>query len=243
MALLLLDSSEGFDEVADRLRSRGFAPVVAVAAEHAIQLVRKSRPDVAILLNGAASPPASLIRQLEQRDVPVVLVAASDQIREAAGMKTVVAVVPAPSDPEEIAAAAEVAVGDDAAQQAPASIEIGSLRIDFAARLVYLEERRVAIPPIEFGILAELARQAGRPVPSADLIRRVWPKNSSITCNDVHNHIYRLREIIGDHERVPPLIVNRRGYGYVLNHPGPESKTRGSKTGGHEIASSPRGSA
>jgi two-component system KDP operon response regulator KdpE len=208
-----------FELLTKALRSRGLAPIVAVTAEHAIQLVRKSRPDVAILLNGAASPPASLIRQLEQRDVPVVLVAASDQIRQAAGMKTAVAAVPAPGDPEEIAVAAEVAVGDDAVQELPNSFEIGSLRIDFAARLVYLEQRRVPIPPLEFGILAELARQAGRPVASADLIRRVWPKNPSITCNDVHNHIYRLREIIGDHERAPPLIVNRRGYGYVLDLP------------------------
>lgn len=238
MALLQAKSWKGLDELADCLRARGFAPVVAVTAAHAIQLVRKSRPDVAILLSGVASLPASLIRQLEGRNVPVVLLAASDQISQVAMMKTSVVVVPAPGDPEEIAGAAEVAVGDEAVHQPPDSIELGPLRIDFVARLVYLEERRMEIPPIEFGILAELARQAGRPIPSADLIRKVWPNDSSIACEDVHNHIYRLREMIGDHRRIPPFIVNRRGYGYVLDRPGTQSKT-----GADEIALKRRGSA
>jgi DNA-binding response OmpR family regulator len=28
--------------------------------------------------------------------------------------------------------------------------------------------------------------------------------------------VYRLRRLLGDHRRTPPLIRNRRGYGYVL---------------------------
>jgi DNA-binding response OmpR family regulator len=35
----------------------------------------------------------------------------------------------------------------------------------------------------------------------------------------VHTAVWRLRRRIGDHQRPRPLILNRRGFGYLLRRP------------------------
>lgn len=72
------------------------------------------------------------------------------------------------------------------------------------------------LPPREFGVLVELALHPQQPISSAELARRVWPESAWTTGDDVRRTVYRLRRAMGDHERRPPLIRNRRGFGYVL---------------------------
>lgn len=62
------------------------------------------------------------------------------------------------------------------------------------------------------------AGAAARPaVGSTELLGRVWRGSESATVDDLHTRIWRLRRMIGDHKRAKPLIVNRRGFGYLLN--------------------------
>ncbi|HVL38438.1 MAG TPA: winged helix-turn-helix domain-containing protein [Fimbriimonadaceae bacterium] len=92
-----------------------------------------------------------------------------------------------------------------------------AIRLDTAARRVWIHGRRFELPPKEFSVLAALLAAEGRPVSSAELAARVWPPESYATAEDVRRTVYRLRRLIGDHERPAPFIRNRRGYGYVLD--------------------------
>lgn len=215
-ALVVVSRPEEIEEIVATLRAHGLRPIVAVSAGQAMRLVARSKLDLAILVNGAAAPSLPLLRHLGRRDIPVVLAAKADQIALAEEVGTVMAAIPAPFEAVEIAAAAEMVLGHGALRPMP-EVEFGLLRVHFASRLALIAGEPVELPPIEFAILAELAGRCGEPISSAELIRRVWPENASITADDVHKHIYRLREMIGDHRRVPPLVVNRRGYGYLLN--------------------------
>jgi DNA-binding winged helix-turn-helix (wHTH) protein/heme-degrading monooxygenase HmoA len=96
-------------------------------------------------------------------------------------------------------------------------VDAGRVRVDLLRRTATVDGREVELPPKEFAVLAELVRRPDRPVPSAELARLAWPEGDGTTGDDVRRAIYRLRRLLGDHARRPPLIRNRRGHGYVLS--------------------------
>lgn len=99
---------------------------------------------------------------------------------------------------------------------APEVLDLGALRVDLGRRTAQMEDERVELPPREFAVLAELALRPGRPVPSEELAKLAWPPSAWPSGEDVRRTVYRLRRLLGDHDREPPLIRNRRGHGYVL---------------------------
>ena len=101
-------------------------------------------------------------------------------------------------------------------RDAPEVVDLGSVRVDLAARTAEVDGAAVELPPLEFSLLSELALRAGRPVPADELMALVWPPAAWPTPADVRRAVYRLRGRIGDRERPRPLIRSRRGYGYVL---------------------------
>lgn len=95
-------------------------------------------------------------------------------------------------------------------------VEAGPVRVDLTARAAEVEGQRVELPPREFSVLVELAVRPGSPITSEELAKLAWPDTAFATGEDVRRVVYRLRRMIGDHERDRTLIRNRRGYGYVL---------------------------
>lgn len=214
-ALVVLVGFEGLDAVVRSLRASGLSPIVAPTPEHGVRLLGGAVPDVAII-DGAALASGTLVGRLEEMDVPIVLVAGGAELARAAELNTVVAALPASPGPEEIAATAALAAGEAGPTTRPDVLESGPLRLDLVARRAEIEGRTVELPPKEFAILAELVLRAGRPAPSAELARRVWPE-SGASEEAVHRAVYRLRRLIAPRGRARPWIVNRRGFGYVLN--------------------------
>lgn len=104
-------------------------------------------------------------------------------------------------------------------REPPDVIDLGPLSVDLSRRTVQVRGREIDLPPREFAVLAELATQPDRPIPSEDLAARVWPDRTWMNADDVRRIVYSLRRLIGDDRRKRPLIRNRRGYGYVLEVP------------------------
>ena len=201
--------------VVGALRERGLSALIVSSGKGGIRLVGRWRPLVAVV--AADLPDAeSLLRHLERREIPVVLIGQERRLRMPERIKNIEAGVLTPAQPAEIAAAAEVVVGGLPLSELPRVIDLGSVRLDVPGRVAYIDGRPVELPPKEFAVLVELALHAEQPVSAPDLARRAWPESVWTTGDDVRRTVYRLRKLIGDHERPDPLIRNRRGYGYVL---------------------------
>jgi DNA-binding response OmpR family regulator len=212
-ALIVIEPRHGLDELVVRLRSMGVSPIVGLSLDQATRLLAAFRPDLAIVGHTAGSP--ELLRRLERRGVPVVLVDGSDGLERAAELRMVVAALLSPVKPDLIPSLVDL-TEDGEATKAADVIEVGPVRLDRVARVAFVDEERVEIPPMELAILEELAMRPGEPIPAEALRRRLWPEAAPATSDDVHRHVYRLRRLIGDQDRLHPLITNRRGYGYVL---------------------------
>jgi DNA-binding response OmpR family regulator len=211
-ALVVVEATQGLDGLLRRLRSLGVSPIVGFNIDQATRLLTTFRPDLAVVGQAAGSP--QLFRRLERRGVPVVLVDASDGLGRAGELRMLVAALLSPVKPDLMPSVVDLTREETTDEDI---LEVGPVRLDRIARVAFVDDERVEVPPMEFAILEELIMHAGEPVPAETLRRRLWPEDAPATSDDVHRHVYRLRRLIGDQERLHPLITNRRGYGYVLD--------------------------
>ena len=104
--------------------------------------------------------------------------------------------------------------GTTADEHAPATIDIGSIRIDPARREVTLDGRGVELTAREFDLLEHFARHPGRVFRRADLLDKVWGYGHEGYEHTVNSHINRLRAKIEVNPSKPEMIVTVWGVGY-----------------------------
>jgi DNA-binding response OmpR family regulator len=88
---------------------------------------------------------------------------------------------------------------------------IGDLRVDTAARRVFLADDEVTLTAKEFSVLEQLVLRAGEVVSKADILEHVWDFAYDGDPNIVEVYISTLRRKLG-----PTLIKTVRGAGYRL---------------------------
>ncbi|MFM9692302.1 response regulator transcription factor [Streptomyces europaeiscabiei] len=89
--------------------------------------------------------------------------------------------------------------------------EVGDLKLDTAARRVFLAEDEITLTTKEFSVLEQLVLRAGEVVSKADILEHVWDFAYDGDPNIVEVYISTLRRKLG-----PTLIKTVRGAGYRL---------------------------
>lgn len=111
-----------------------------------------------------------------------------------------------------------------AARQAPepgAAVEIvvGALRINLDARVAILKEQPLILTPVEFDLLASLARARGRVKSREQLLEEIRDRNYDVFDRSIDVHISSLRRKLGDDPKEPSFIRTVRTAGYMLINP------------------------
>jgi two-component system KDP operon response regulator KdpE len=99
---------------------------------------------------------------------------------------------------------------------APFTYDFDGLSIDTAARRVRLDGEDVHLTPIEYKLLAVLARNSGKVLTHGALLNEVWGKHSSDNQTYLRIHTQHLREKLKDDALNPRFIVTEPGIGYRL---------------------------
>jgi len=97
----------------------------------------------------------------------------------------------------------------------PARLDVGSLRLDPAARKCWRDDREISLTAREFAVLEHLVRHAGDVVTKRELLEHVWDFEFEGDPNIVEVYVARLRRKIGGPADAP-LIDTIRGAGYRL---------------------------
>lgn len=92
----------------------------------------------------------------------------------------------------------------------------GELQVDLGRREVRCEGKPVNLTPTEFRLLEVLARNEGKAVAEADLVREVWGSYRQENTTTVRRYIWLLRKKIEPLPEEPRYILTVRGYGYRL---------------------------
>ncbi|WP_303830499.1 response regulator [Asticcacaulis taihuensis] len=99
---------------------------------------------------------------------------------------------------------------------APFVYDYDNLRIDTAARRIQLDGEDVHLTPIEYKLLAVLARNSGKVLTHGALLNEVWGKHSTDNQTYLRIHTQHLREKLKDDALNPRFIVTEPGIGYRL---------------------------
>ena len=208
--------------VAARLRAEGFEVRVCADGPAGVAAATELRPDLVVLdLMLPGYDGLEVCRRIQaQRPVPVLMltarddetdklvglaVGADDYLTKPFSMRELVARVHALL--RRVRRAAELAAKDD---RAPPQ-RIGDLEIDHAGRRVRRGESEVHLTPIEFDLLACLARRPHTVLTREQLLAQVWDWADASGTRTVDSHVKALRRKLGS-----DLIRTVHGTGYGL---------------------------
>lgn len=98
-------------------------------------------------------------------------------------------------------------------------VVVGDVRIDPAARRVWVGEAEIELRAKEFDVLHVLAREAGRVVTRDRLMREVWYDDGIGSTKTLDVTMASLRRKLGEEPGGPSRIATLRGVGYRFERP------------------------
>ncbi len=101
------------------------------------------------------------------------------------------------------------------------AVQLGDKTVHLNARLVRGNSGEVRLTWLECGILTHLLSHTNRTVPSADLVRKLWPSDPTKGVHSLRAFIKNLRKKIEPDPAHPQYIVTDRAVGYRLRVPAP----------------------
>jgi len=97
---------------------------------------------------------------------------------------------------------------------------IGPVRLNLDARVASMEDKPVALTPVEFDILSTLMKAKGRIKSREQLIESLRDREFEVFDRSIDVHIAALRKKLGDDAHQPCYIRTVRSAGYMFIHPG-----------------------
>ena len=92
----------------------------------------------------------------------------------------------------------------------------GHLSIDVNRREVLMKGKRIKLTPVEFRLLAYLARNAGKVLTFQQILTNVWGNEYRGSIDYVHVYISHLRRKLEEDTKSPRYILTLHGVGYIF---------------------------
>ncbi|MBF6169649.1 response regulator transcription factor [Streptomyces gardneri] len=205
------------ESVAARLRAEGFTVDVAHDGPSAVTAAEAAEPDLVVLdvmLPGFDG--LEVCRRIQaRRPVPVLMLTArADETDQLVGLGVGADdYLTKPFSLRVLAARVHALLRrmDRAADRDGVTILVGDLRIDVDQRRVWRADVEARLTPLEFDLLARLARRPRMVLARERLLEDVWDWSDAAGTRAVDSHIKALRRKLGS-----DLIRTVRGVGYAL---------------------------
>ncbi|HMK57202.1 MAG TPA: response regulator [Dissulfurispiraceae bacterium] len=100
--------------------------------------------------------------------------------------------------------------------QAEPVFVLDALKVDLAARRVFLKDVEVHLTPIEYKLLAYLVRNAGKVLTHKQLLKEVWGPAYADQAHYVRVYMGMLRHKLEEDPSRPSYFINEPGVGYRM---------------------------
>ncbi len=101
----------------------------------------------------------------------------------------------------------------------PDELVVGGLRVRVASRTAVLGDQALVLTPVEFDLLASLAKSKGRVRSREQLLDECRDRNYDVFDRSIDVHISALRKKLGDDPKTPRFIRTLRAAGYMMVDP------------------------
>ncbi len=199
------------------LRGEGFEPVFCADGSTAVDAFRAAKPDVVLLdlmLPGMDGIDVCRAIRAESGTPIVMLTAKSDTVDVVVGLESGADdYIVKPFKPKELVARirARIRRTDDIGTQV---LSIGDLTIDIGGHTVRRGDVVLTLTPLEFDLLACLAKKPGQVFTREALLQEVWGYRHAADTRLVNVHVQRLRAKIEHDPEAPEIVLTVRGVGY-----------------------------
>jgi two-component system response regulator MtrA len=203
------------------LRSEGFAPSFVSDGERALSAFRESRPDVVLLdlmLPGMSGIDVCRAIRAES-GVPIVMLTARGDTGDVVhGLESGADdYVVKPFKPKELIARMRARLRrteDEVPEQLTLGPADAPVVIDVPGHTVTRDGRPIALTPLEFDLLVQLARKPRQVFTREVLLEHVWGYRHAADTRLVNVHVQRLRAKVERDPEHPEVVVTVRGVGY-----------------------------
>ncbi len=219
--LVIDDDVKLLDLLKRILKASGFEVFTAASGEEGLELFFQVEPDIVILdIMMPGKNGWEVCRELRKKTtVPILMLTALDNEDHIVKglMNGADDYVVKPFKPRELVARLNALLRRSRMQ--PREAEIlrfgnGDLVINQTERRVFAYGKEVELTPIEFELLAYMARRAGRILPPQQLFEAVWGMSSDASIQSVKWYIWSLRRKLEQDPSNPRFILTERGIGY-----------------------------
>ena len=220
--LIIDDDEELCDLVSEYLTVEGFDTSCVHDGQSGLDSARSGDFDMAILdvmlpkMNGF-----DVLRKLrEDSDVPVLMLTArGDDMERIVGLEIGADdYLPKPFNPRELVARLRAIlrrVSSDEDETMPERLQVDDLEISTTSRSAKLDGDEVGLTSVEFDLLSNLVRQAGKIVKKEDLSESVLERSLSPYDRSLDMHISNLRKKLGLRRDGSERIKTVRSVGYI----------------------------
>lgn len=202
------------------LEGAGHQVISAESASHGLQAMALEKPNLAILDLGLPDGDGmEVLRRLrEWSSVPVMILSARPDSGEKVKALDLGAddYLTKPFDAHELLARLRAMLRRVSGTGDESSITVGDLIVDFANHQASVSGKAVALTPIEFSLLAQLARHPGRILTHTHLLNAVWGPKASDQGHYLRVHFTHLRRKLREAGLEATIIQNEPGMGYRL---------------------------
>jgi two-component system, OmpR family, phosphate regulon response regulator PhoB len=216
--LVVDDEPDLLELVRINLRQAGYEVETAETGREALELLRRSPPDLVVLDLMLPTLPgtevARILRQDEKtRAIPIIMLTArGSEIDRIVGFELGADdYVVKPFSPRELVLRIQAILRREGREESEERIIFEPLVIDLAAHAVRLKGREIDLTATEFKLLHRLARRPGRAFSRDQLLSDVWGYSGDLETRTVDTHMKRLRAKLGI---VGAWIETVRGHGY-----------------------------
>ncbi len=214
------DDPQALRHIRDTLTREGYAPIVTGDPEDVLRLIERENPQLVLLdmmLPGYDG--LTLLQDIgETSDVPVIFLSVygREELVAKAFDAGAVDYVMKPFAPTELAARMRAALRRRAGDEPITPFVHGDLVVNYVERRVTRGGRPVQLTAIEYRLLCELAKNAGRVLTYENLLRRVWGFAHSGDIRPMRTVISNLRHKLGEDAKEPALILTEPRIGYRM---------------------------
>ena len=214
------DDPQALRHIRDTLAGEGYAPIVTGDPEEVLWLIEREKPQLVLLdmmLPGYDG--LELLKDImETSDVPVIFLSVygREELVAKAFDTGAVDYVVKPFAPTELAARIRATLRRRAVKEPITPFVHGNLVVNYSERQVTLSGHTVDLTAIEYRLLSELAKNAGRVLTYESLLRRVWGIAHSGDIRPMRTVVSSLRHKLGDAANAPALIFTEPRIGYRM---------------------------